>query len=744
MKKVPSLFLMSLLSALALMSCSGLTSSSVSESSVSSSASETSSESSSTVVTYTITFEENGGSTVTDITQEPGSSVSVPVAPTKTGYAFAGWYSDSALTSAYTFSVMPSQNITLYAKWQINQYTITFQTNGGSSIAPLTQDYLSSVSAPEIPTKTGYSFVGWYSDSGLTTPYAFTTMPVDGMTVYAKWEINDYTISFNSNGGSTVAAITQDYLTTVVEPEEPAREGYLFEGWFSDEALTVLYTFSTMPAEDLTLYAKWEIDPMFGVLTIAEYKLANDTLSHEVAGVVIFAASEEMGFIIIADETETLLAMTTGTVKSGDFVKLNGTLGFMNDFPFLTAEDPSTTLVAVLDHDRPIPLAPTEMELAAYNVLDPNAPANWIQYIELTGTLTIDAVEHTISLFSGTDAVPLMIIDMETYLFFKQYEHFEISVRGIVIPNFDAEPMLMFFFTRVPTDISMDYTPTELVTMMSQGIADYYSANDYIAGEILDLPVDHPLVPVAISYETFGTNEGLFNVSTFQVSPTIESETLIDIRVTVTLPEANASAEFQLHIVPLVPTTIATFLTMPDDETTYFNLQGVIIHLQLENNFMMIADTTGVCYVITNNTSLAIGDEAVVYGVKMSNAGMSFLANDASLTVRAILSSGNPMPLTPTPISITAFAALDINEPTNTLRYFSITGTLHEDVQGHRYYLSDGTTNIPIYVPYEDAYASLAGYVDTSVIICGLSTPVTEQGFMMLVYFNLPGTIASA
>jgi uncharacterized repeat protein (TIGR02543 family) len=79
------------------------------------------------------------------------------------------------------------------------------------------------------------------------------------VTLYAKFEINEYTISFESNEGSAVSAITQDYATEVVTPSEPTRIGYTFAGWFSDVELTTAYVFSTMPAEDITLYAKWNI-----------------------------------------------------------------------------------------------------------------------------------------------------------------------------------------------------------------------------------------------------------------------------------------------------------------------------------------------------------------------------------------------------------------------------------------------------------------------------------------------------
>src|SRR3989339_409956 len=212
-----------------------------------------------TIIQYTITFEENGGSAVLDITQDFNTAVTAPNNPTKEGYTFGGWYSDAALTTAYTFTVMPAQNITLYAKWTIIQYTITFEESGGSAVLDITQDFNTAVTAPNNPTKEGYTFGGWYSDAALTTAYTFTVMPAQNITLYAKWTIIQYTITFEENGGSAVLDITQDFNTAVTAPNNPNKEGYTFGGWYSDAALTTAYTFTVMPAQNITLYAKWTI-----------------------------------------------------------------------------------------------------------------------------------------------------------------------------------------------------------------------------------------------------------------------------------------------------------------------------------------------------------------------------------------------------------------------------------------------------------------------------------------------------
>ena len=103
---------------------------------------------------------------------------------------------------------MPSQATTLYAKWTINQYTITFNSNNGTSVNAITQDFGTAVSAPTNPTRTGYTFAGWFSDEALTTAYSFTTMPSQATTLYAKWTINQATINFVVGGDSHSLAVS--------------------------------------------------------------------------------------------------------------------------------------------------------------------------------------------------------------------------------------------------------------------------------------------------------------------------------------------------------------------------------------------------------------------------------------------------------------------------------------------------------------------------------------------------------
>ena len=185
---------------------------------------------------YTITFDTAGGSEIAPITQEYGTHITAPADPTREGYTFIGWDREIPTT-------MPAENMTVTAQWEINRYTITFDTAGGSEIAPITQDYGTNIAAPADPTRDGYTFIGWDRDIP-------EIMPAENMTVTAQWEINRYTITFDTAGGSEIAPITQDYGTNIAAPADPTREGYTFIGWDMEIP-------TTMPAENMTLKARW-------------------------------------------------------------------------------------------------------------------------------------------------------------------------------------------------------------------------------------------------------------------------------------------------------------------------------------------------------------------------------------------------------------------------------------------------------------------------------------------------------
>ena len=185
---------------------------------------------------YTITFDTAGGSEVPSITQDYGTAITPPAAPTKTGYTFAGW--DKTIPST-----MPAEDMTLTAKWQVNQYTITFKPENGGEDIVIKQDYGTAITPPAAPTRTGYTFAGWDRESP-------TTMPAENITLTARWQVNQYTITFKPENGGQDIVIKQDYGTAITAPANPTKTGYTFAGW--DKTIP-----STMPAGDMAITARW-------------------------------------------------------------------------------------------------------------------------------------------------------------------------------------------------------------------------------------------------------------------------------------------------------------------------------------------------------------------------------------------------------------------------------------------------------------------------------------------------------
>ena len=217
----------------------------------------------------TVSFDANGATSGTDpvsLTANAGSSVTLPSVSNlaRSGYTFGGWNTRAdGMGTNYNggSSYMPNGDITLYAKWTLNQYTVTFNADGGTP-APIQQtiDHGGKVSEPAAMTRTGYTFGGWFRESTFTSQWNFATGTVTAnITLYAKWTLNRYTVTFSADSG-TPAPIQQtiDHGEKVAEPAAMTRTGYTFGGWYKEAALTNQWNFATDTVTgNITLYARW-------------------------------------------------------------------------------------------------------------------------------------------------------------------------------------------------------------------------------------------------------------------------------------------------------------------------------------------------------------------------------------------------------------------------------------------------------------------------------------------------------
>ena len=338
-----------------------------------------------TINQYTITFADTGDTTINPITQDYGTSVTAPADPTKTGYEFTGWDTEIPAT-------MPAKDMTITAQWNIKQYTITFADTGDTEIDPITQDYDTAVTAPADPTKTGYEFTGWDTEIPETMPakdmtitaqwainayeisfdmdggdaiksitqdygtdidasaivpnrkgYVFDgwidengdaaeipeKMPAEDITLKATWVLDQFTITFDMDGGDAIAPITQDYTSAIdASAIVPNKLGYSFDCWVDENGDAVEIP-ETMPAEDITLKATWTIN----VYTVT------------------FLDAE--GEVFFSDELEynSTIAAPTGTPDKEYYTFVGWSL---TELPLGTADVPVDT-TALIDFENAAP-----------------------------------------------------------------------------------------------------------------------------------------------------------------------------------------------------------------------------------------------------------------------------------------------------------------------------------------------------------------------------------------------------
>ena len=246
--------------------------------------------------TNVLHFNPNGGDGIMDDMSIDTDAEKLLMANTFTrdGYKFKGWatvpngsvvYLD---TSSYRMGTASAY--TLYAVWEANINKLIFDGNGSTSgemeeMSIKTDEFVNLINCGF--TKTGYSFKGWATEPDGSVKYgnkAIYTMGAESSyTLYAVWEINKYTITLELNGGAAdTDSITQNY-NTVVEPPVVTRSGYNFVEWYSDSEFNTIYNFSTIPAENITVYAKWQLDTTYtgeiGIRNIQELQAINEHLS---------------------------------------------------------------------------------------------------------------------------------------------------------------------------------------------------------------------------------------------------------------------------------------------------------------------------------------------------------------------------------------------------------------------------------------------------------------------------------
>ncbi|MDR3130058.1 MAG: InlB B-repeat-containing protein [Treponema sp.] len=211
------------------------------------------------------------------------------------------------------------------------QYTITFDSNDGSEVPPITADEGSEISRPEDPDRDNYEFVGWYSDVNGGVLYSWPLLLTEDIEVYAQWrseeeEGENYTLAFDSHGGTEIDDITAVAGTSILKPADPQQDGYVFTGWFTEEYGGNLYSWPYTPTEDVIIHAQWQ-DPNED--PIEQYTIT-------------FNSQDGNAIPSITANEETIIIKPTDPVRAG-FIFLgwftNKTGGTIMEWPHTLAED---------------------------------------------------------------------------------------------------------------------------------------------------------------------------------------------------------------------------------------------------------------------------------------------------------------------------------------------------------------------------------------------------------------------
>lgn len=223
---------------------------------------------------YTVTWNANGGTvSPASTTKTHGSTLGTLPTPTRAStaeysYTFAGWFTATSGGTQISSTTTVTRNVTYYAHWTATKrsYTATFNGNGGSTPSPssITKEYNTALGTLPTCTRTGYTFLGWYTASSGGTKISTTTVVTKNITYYAQWSINSYTLTFNPNGG-TVTPTSKDLEYNSVYGTLPtptrasdAQYTYTFAGWYTAATGGTQVTAATkMAAKDTTVYAHW-------------------------------------------------------------------------------------------------------------------------------------------------------------------------------------------------------------------------------------------------------------------------------------------------------------------------------------------------------------------------------------------------------------------------------------------------------------------------------------------------------
>ena len=650
----------------------------------------------------TVNYETNANVSISSSQALYGSDLTSPEDPIRTGYEFVNWYSDENLTQEFSFETYPAQDITIYAKWQGVPSTISFDSNGGDSLSDLVQNTGTQVTLPT-PVRTGYSFIGWFESALLQTEFQSSLMPAGTTTIYAKWEPLNYTITYNSLGGSVVEATNHDFGESIVLAADPTKTDNLFGGWFLDETLNTPFNYLTMPASDLTLYAKWidASDPYSILVNTTKESGSLVTLRG-----VVYAKhnSSYLGYYLSDDTAYVYIEGSNASVNIGEELEITGMLLF-DSFNEPYIQGPTFTVLNTNQTTR----SSKELLFSEYETL---AEYNALYVSEIFTTEAIIFEDN--GNYFLIDPASLIQIPISLKSLVE-----EVEILASINKNYVADYILTYeagvYKAALIDLVAESLTATEKLTIVQNIILNQLLKSTYLEGEAFELPTTDIFGFAEIDYSSSVNQE--FYDSVNQKFLDVSEDEIITFSVTLTATTLEVlNFDFTVTVKPIHITSIADMIDGIEGE--YYQIQGVVVS-RGEGNIMILKDDSGFVF-IQDPFFLEIGDEVILNVKKQTDGNMVLLTSENDgLYFTAYVDTEVELNLIPQVISVSDILAMDYTDPNIYAKYYEVRGYLLPELGDYHttHNLVVGENMVPISSYTYQGFENLMDYEYLEIII---------------------------
>ena len=671
------------------------------------------------------------------------------------GFTFDVDHEDNLLNA----TILAETPITFSLYYTRNAYTITFDSNASLSIKSIDAKFGETITEPATPIRTGYTFMGWFTDVNLTNSYQFTTMPSSSFTLYAKWMGEITSLYFNTTGGNLIDPLSAPLGSEITPPTPPTRENYDFIGWYLDSNYQNEFTSWVMPSGGITLYAKWNEKSY--------------TLTYETdGGTVIPSSINQYNHPILEPSNPTKDEFVFGGWFTDDTYQTPFTFSSMPNHDltiyakWLNQEDTST-----ISYQTSLPIysevtitgtvyAILDAPYSGYMILDDTGsvlvydetPSNLGDHITIVGTLyiqnnmhtiinieslvlhqndllLINVLEETIAEITQTEYTKALfgkvyvsdalfiyenskyyLMDLVTYEKIEVIDYYNASnFASIINHKLHATFMIMnhqghhqvglLNYTATP------YTETEIIDDTKDYLNTLYNQT-YFSYETLTFPTTDPTGLATIDYTIALGHDAYYDFDTEKLSSTTSPQT-VTFYANITINDTSSSLQIDIDVNPITTISVEDFKELADGSTGA--IKGIVSFKSDTNYLYGIYDGFDLIYMHADYY-LEVGDEVIVMADKESYFQMPVISHE-SIRILHVLSRENPITYPVTAMDDPTFNALDTEDSSIYGQKVILKGFLHEMMDGHGYLLELDDKTITLdtisYTAYEDLFEFL-------------------------------------